>query len=71
MATPTLTPLHLSGNTTECQNAQLLVSLGEAAQKAFQIAIEQLDRNRAQQVLDLNRELQAELIDSIVGIIHQ
>jgi hypothetical protein len=66
-----MTPLHLSGNTTECQNAQLLVSLGEAAQRACRIAIDQLDTNRVQVVLDLNQQVQAEVIDSIVGIIHQ
>ena len=71
MATPSMTPLHLSGNTTECQNAQLLVSLGEAAQRACRIAIDQLDTNRVQVVLDLNQQVQAEVIDSIVGIIHQ
>ncbi len=64
-------PLHLSGNTTECQNSQLLVSLGEAAQQACRIAIDQLDRNRAQVVLDLNQKLKAEVVNSIVGIIHQ
>ncbi len=71
MATPCMTPLHLSGNTTECQNSQLLVSLGEAAQKACRIAIDQLDTNRAQVVLDLNQQVQSEVIDSIVDIIHQ
>jgi len=71
MAAPSMIPLQLSGNTTEHQNSQLLASLAEASQKACQIAIERLDRNRAQQVLDLNRELQKELIDSIVAIIHR
>jgi hypothetical protein len=71
MAAPSMIPLQLSGNTTEHQNSQLLVSLVEASQKACGIAIDQLDTNRAQQVLDLNRELQKELINSIVGIIHR
>jgi hypothetical protein len=64
-------PLHLSGNTTEGQNSQLHISLGEAAQKACRIAIDQLDRHRAQVVLDLNQQVQDEVVDSIVGIIHQ
>lgn len=71
MATPSMTPLHLAGNTTDGQNSLLHLSLGEAAQKACRIAIAQLDRSRAQVVLDLHQQVQAEVIDSIVGIIHQ
>src|SRR5450631_2602855 len=71
MATQSMIPLHLSGNTTERQNSQLQASLGEAAEQACRIAINQLDSNRAQVVLDLQQRLKAELIDSIVGIIHQ
>jgi hypothetical protein len=39
--------------------------------ESLQIALDQLDTNRAQVVLDLNQQVQAEVIDSIVDIIHQ
>ena len=72
MANPSLvTPLHLSGNTTEQQNAQLQEFLGAAAQTAYLAAIEQLDRHSAQIVLELSKTLKAEVADSVVEIIHR
>jgi len=72
MANPThVTPLHLSGNTTDSQNAQLQEFLGAAAQTAYLAAIEQLDRHSAQIVLELSKKLKSEVADSVVDIIHR
>jgi hypothetical protein len=68
---PTITPLHLSGNTTDSQNAQLQEYLGEALQTAYLTAIEQIDRQSAQTVLELNKKLKAEVAASVVEIIHR
>jgi hypothetical protein len=66
-----ITPLHLSGNTTDTQNAQLQEFLGEAVQTAYLAAIEQMDRQSAQTVLDLSKKLKAEVAASVVEIIHR
>jgi len=72
MATASLiTPLHLSGNTTDTQNAQLQAFLGEAVQTAYLTSIEQLDRQSAQTVLELGNTLKSEVADSVVQIIHK
>ena len=61
MATTSLiTPLHLSGNTTEGQNTQLMEFLGEAIQAAYNAAIERLDRNSAQSVLEMGKKVKAD-----------
>jgi len=71
-ATPhQIVPLHLSGNTTEQQNRMLQEFLGDAIQEAYQTAIEQLDRQSAQAVLDMNRKLKTEVADRVVEIIHR
>ena len=69
--THTMVPLHLSGNTTDQQNQLLGKLLGEADQEACKTAIEQLDRQSAQVVLDMNRKLKSEVADSVVEIIHR
>ncbi len=69
--TPTITPLHLSGNTTDQQNAQLQEFLGSAVQAAYLTAIEQLDRNSAQTVLEMGKKLKTEVAESVVEIIHR
>jgi hypothetical protein len=69
--TATISPLHLSGNTTDQQNAQLQQYLGEAVQMAYQEAIGQLDRHSAQSVLDMGRSLKSEVAGSLVEIIHR
>ncbi|MGA2889145.1 MAG: hypothetical protein ABSE51_13920 [Terracidiphilus sp.] len=69
--TPIITPLHLSGNTTDQQNAQLQEFLGAAVKSAYLTAIEQLDRHSAQSVLDMAKTLKTEVIDSLVEIIHR
>ena len=76
MATMTVTPhqivpLHLSGNTTEQQNRMLQDFLGEAIQTAYKTAIEQLDRQSAQAVLDMDKRLKREVADRVVEIIHR
>ncbi|MGD0294292.1 MAG: hypothetical protein ABSB30_10585 [Terracidiphilus sp.] len=69
--TATITPLHLSGNTTASQNAQLQEFLGEAVQTAYLAAIEQMDRQSAQTVLEMGKKLKAEVAASVVEIIHR
>lgn len=66
-----IVPLHLSGNTTEQQNRLLQEYLGDAVQEAYRTAIEQLDRQSAQTVLDLNRALKTEVAERVVEIIHR
>jgi hypothetical protein len=65
--TPSITPLHLSGNTTASQNAQLQEILGSAVQTAYLEAIEQMDRQSAQTVLELREKLKSEVADSVAG----
>lgn len=66
-----IVPLHLSGNTTEQQNRMLQEFLGDAVQVAYRTAIEQLDRQSAQTVLDMNGKLKIEVADRVVEIIHR
>jgi hypothetical protein len=66
-----MVPLHISGNTTEQQNRMLQDFLGEAFQSAYTTAIEQLDRQSAQAVLDMDRKLKRELAETVVEIIHR
>jgi hypothetical protein len=70
-STSLITPLHLSGNTTEQQNTQLQEFLGGAVQAAYLTAIEQLDRHSAQSVLEMGKKLKAEIADSLVEIIQR
>jgi hypothetical protein len=69
--TPTITPLHLSGNTTASQNAQLQEFLAAAVQTAYLASIERLDRISAQTVLDAGKKLKAEVAASVEEIIHR
>jgi hypothetical protein len=66
-----MVPLHLSGNTTELQNQQLQDFLGEAVKEAYLTAIEQLDRQSAQAVLDMNKKLKQEMAVLMVDTIHR
>lgn len=50
---------------------QLQEFLGEAVQLAYRTAIEQLDRNCAQSVLEMGMTLKAEVADSVVEIIQR
>ncbi len=64
-------PLHLVGNTTEQQSLMLQEFLSEAAKHASRTAIKQLDRQSAQVVLDMNRDLSTEVANLIVETIHR
>jgi hypothetical protein len=68
--THTIVPLHLSGNTTDQQNKQLQDCLGEAVVSASRAAIEQLDRQSAQAVLEGGEMLKAEVIKAVAEIVH-
>ena len=46
-------------------------SLGEAMQNAYETAIEQLDRQSVQAVLDMDRKLKCEVTEKVVEIIHR
>jgi hypothetical protein len=70
-STPTITPLHLSGNTTASQNAQLQEFLGAAVQSAYLAAIEQMDLQSAQTVLDMGNKLKSDVAASVVEIIRR
>ena len=69
--TPAITPLHLSGNTTPSQNAQIQEFLGEAVHTAYLASIERLDKISAQTVLDAGKKLKAEVAASVEEIIHR
>jgi hypothetical protein len=71
MATAQITPLPLSGNTTEQQNRTLQDFLGEAAHSAFHKAIEQLDRQSAQTLIETGKHLKSELTGVMVDLIHR
>lgn len=64
-------PLHLSGNTTTQQNEQLRQCLGEAIDEAYKTAIEQLDRQSAQVVLDSGDRVRWEVAQSVVEIVER
>jgi hypothetical protein len=66
-----ITPLLLSGNTTSQQNELLKRSLGEAVDQAYRKAIEQLDKQSAQIVLDSDQNVRQEVAESVVEIIHR
>ena len=64
-------PLHLSGNTSETQNQAIQVLLNEAMQGAYKTALDQLDKQTAQAVLDVKEKLKQELAEIVVGAIHR
>ena len=68
--THTIIPLHLSGNTSELQNQRLRSCLSDAVQNAYLTAIEQLDKQSAQAVLEVERELKSEITKTVAEIIH-
>ena len=69
-ATQTIVPLHLSGNTTEQQNQQLQSCLGAAVQNAYQTAIERLDRQSVQAVLEAERQVKADIAKAVTEIVY-
>jgi hypothetical protein len=68
--THAIVPLHLSGNATDQQNKQLQECLAEAVASASRTAIEQLDRQSAQAVLERCANLKSEVIEAVAGIVH-
>jgi len=65
-----IVPLHLSGNTSEQQNQQLQSCLGDAVRNAYLTAIEQLDRQSAQAVLEVERQIKADIAKAVTEIVH-
>jgi len=70
-ATHTIVPLHLSGNTTEEQNQKLQGCLNGAAHTAYLTAIEQLDRQSAQAVLEEESKLKSEIVGAMTEIVYK
>jgi hypothetical protein len=66
-----IVPLQLAGNTTEQQNAALQQCLAEAVQEAYRTAIEELDRQSVQSVLESHHQLKSEIIGQIVDAINR
>jgi hypothetical protein len=68
--THTIVPLHLSGNTTEMQNQKLQDCLSDAVHNAYLAAIEQLDRQSAQSVLEVDCQLKSEIAKAVTEIVY-
>lgn len=69
-ATHAIVPLHLSGNTTEDQNQRLQGCLNDAVRDAYLAAIEQLDKQSAQAVLETERNLKSEVTRAVMEIVY-
>lgn len=67
----TIVPLQLAGNTTEEQNVALQQYLGEAVQEAYRTAIDELDRQSVESVIQSHNQLKAEMIQQIVATIQR
>jgi hypothetical protein len=70
-STAVVTPLNITGNTTSEQRELLQKFLGEAVAAASRSAIEKLDRQTAQLVLDLKDKLKKDFTDSVVEIVQR
>jgi hypothetical protein len=66
-----IVPLQLAGNTTEQQNAALQQYLAEAIQEAYRAAIEELDRQSVESVLESHNQLKSEIIGQMVETIRR
>ncbi|HUB52743.1 MAG TPA: hypothetical protein VL986_11365 [Terracidiphilus sp.] len=69
--THSIVPLQLAGNTTEQQNEALLQNLREAGQEAFQAAINELDRQTVQSVLEAKNQLKSEVTAQVLEVIRR
>jgi len=67
--THTILPLHLSGNTTEQQNEKLERCLKEAVRAGYSAAIQQLDLQSAQVVLDVEADFRTSVTNAVVDIV--
>jgi hypothetical protein len=66
-----IVPLQLAGNTTEQQNAALQQYLAEAVREAYGTAIDELDRQSVESVLQSHNELKSEIVGQIVNAIQR
>lgn len=66
-----VTPLNIAGNTTSEQQEALRKLLGEAVSAASREAIEKLDRQTAQLVLEKHARLKTEFTQSVVEIVQR
>jgi len=64
-------PLPIAGNTTERQNQMLGELLSEAVRAAWSKAIELLDRQTAQMLLEMDGKLKAEVASRVFDVIEQ
>lgn len=64
-------PLPLSGNTTEQQNQLLQECLADASRIVYDHAIEQLDRQTAQTILETEPQLKSEIVALMVDAIRR
>ena len=72
MATSALvSPLNITGNTTSEQQEALRRFLGEAVGAASRAAIEKLDRQTAQLILEKHARLKAEFTQSVIEIVQR
>jgi hypothetical protein len=69
--THSIVPLQLAGNTTEQQNEALQRCLGEAKEDAFRTAIDELDRQTVESVLEMKKELKSEITEQILDVIRR
>jgi hypothetical protein len=67
--THTIVPLHLAGNTTEQQDKRLLECMEDAVRDACHSAMEELDRQSAQAVLEVLARLRVEVSNAVVELI--
>jgi hypothetical protein len=70
-ATAPVTPLNITGNTTPDQQASLQKLLGEAVSAGSRAAIEKLDQQAAQLVLEKHSQLKAEFTQAFVEIVQR
>ena len=68
-STHVVLPLPLAGNTTADQNRQLQEFLGAAAKEAYVRAIEQLDRQAAESVIESSHKLKEEISETVLAAI--
>ena len=68
-ATHTVVPLPLSGNTTHDQNQRLEECLNSAVREAYRLAIEHLDKQGAQTVLEAEPRLRSDVIGAVTDIV--
>ena len=66
-----IVPLHLAGNTTERQGAEMRQLLTEAVLEACRAAMEQIDQQEAQVVLENGEKLLPEVVQSLAAIVNR